>query len=405
MLFDDPNKVGVANLVSDLLMEGTKNKTPIELEEAIDELGARINMYSTKEEIVLQGNCLSSKINDVYALVEEILLEPRWDEKEFARVKDETVEAINRNSFNPTRIASQVFDKLIYGEDNILSNSSLGTRESVKSITIDDLKNYYAKYFSPSLAYISVVGNISKDDAVSLFKSLESKWEAKDIELPELKFPEGPSKSVLCFVDFPNAKQSQIRAGNLSLSYSDPDYYKAVVMNYKLGGSFSGLLNLILREEKGFTYGARSGFSGSVYPGEFTASSAVMSSATLESVEIVKDEIGKYRGGISNEDLEFTKNALVKSNARRFETLGALLGMVNDIAKYNFPVDFIKNQEYEARNMTLEEHKQLAEKYLHPDKMYYLVVGDAATQFQPLRKLGFDEVVLMDKEGNVVKKY
>ncbi|MFI5237496.1 MAG: M16 family metallopeptidase, partial [Ignavibacteriales bacterium] len=126
MLLDDMNKIGVANLMSDILMEGTKNKTPVELEEAIDELGASVSMYTTKETIVIDVNCLASKFYNVYDLVEEILFEPRWDEKEFERIKRETIERINRNEADPTAVATDVFNKLIYGDNNILSNNTYG---------------------------------------------------------------------------------------------------------------------------------------------------------------------------------------------------------------------------------------------------------------------------------------
>jgi zinc protease len=166
-------------------------------------------------------------------------------------------------------------------------------------------------------------------------------------------------------------------------------------MNYKLGGSFNSIVNMILREEKGYTYGARTGFSGSFIPGPFAASSSVQSRVTLESVQIFKDSMTSYRDGVSAGDLEFTKSALVKSNARRFETLGSLMSMLDTIVTYDFPDDYIKKQEEIARNMTLERLKELAQKYIHPDRMIYLIVGDAATQLEPLEKLGFGKPVLI----------
>ena len=401
MLLDDPNKIGVANLITDIMMEGTTNKTPIELEEAIDELGASINMYTGKESITISANCLSSKFNDVLALVEEILSEPRWDEKEFARIKDETIETIKRRKANPTSIASSVFTKLVYGKSHLLSNSTFGTVESVNSINIDDLKKYYEENFSSNITKIVVVGDVTEKSALNVFSSLK-KIAAKDVTLPDLPTPSTLETSKIYFVDFPKAKQSQIYIGCLGMKFTDPDYYRTTVMNYKLGGSFNGVLNLILREEKGYTYGARSRFSGTNYPGRFAASSSVRSTATFESVLIFKDEITKYQQGISPEDLQFTKDALIKSNALRFETLGALMGMVNQIATYGMPEDFIKEQESIVRNMTLEEHKKIASQYLDPNKMIYLIVGDAATQMYQLRNLGFGAPILIDKEGNVI---
>ena len=203
--------------------------------------------------------------------------------------------------------------------------------------------------------------------------------------------------------DIPNAKQSVINIGYISMPRTDADYYPAEVMNYKLGGSFSGNVNLILREEKGYTYGARTGFSAGKVPGKFSATSSVRTNTTGESVQIFMDEITKYKDGISSEDLEFTKNALIKSNALRFETQGSLLGMLQDINLYNLPSNYIENEEAIVQKMTLEQHQALANKFLDASKMAYVVVGDAATQYAQFKDMGFDEVKLLDKNGDEVK--
>jgi zinc protease len=397
-LLDDFDQVGVANLVSDLLMEGTLNKTPIELEEAIDDLGASIMMYTGREAITLRANCLSSKITDVFALVEEILLEPRWDAKEFERIKRETLESINRNKANPNAIASNVFNDLTYGEKHIYRYPTVGTTDSVESISLEDVKTYYTNNFSPSVAHVAIAGNISRAEAVRTFKPLEDKWPARDVVFPEYPLPEPRAAAMVCFVDVPNAKQSVIRIGSLGLAYPDADYYPAYVMNYKLGGSFNSIVNMILREEKGYTYGARSSFSGSRLPGTFAASSSVQSRVTLESVQIFRDSMTDYREGISADDLGFTKSALLKSNALRFETLGSLIGMLNTMGNYGFPADYIKQQEAVVRDMTLDRHRELARKYIEPDKMVYLVVGDAATQMNGLEQLGLGKPVLIENK-------
>lgn len=402
LLLDDINKVGAANLVSKMLMQGTKNKTPLELEQAIEDLGSNIYLYTTDDDISVRGNCLSNKFAETVKLVEEIMFEPRWDEKEFSRLKDETIEGIKRNKTSASSTASLVFSKLVYGDDNIISKNTAGTEESVNALTMDDLKNYYKKSFAPQNTNITIAGNVSESDVVDAFKNLESKWNKTEVTIPTPNKFNDVVDSKVYFVDFPGAKQSEIRIGNLSLAFTDPDFFKATVMNYKLGGSFNGIVNLILREEKGYTYGARSGFSGSEYPGYFVASAGVQSNATLESVQIFKDEITKYREGISLEDLQFTKDALIKSNALRFETIGALRGMLGQIAKYNLPYDYIKDQEKQIEDMNQNELKNLAQKYLHPDKMIYLIVGDKATQMDNLKQLGFGDPILLDKDGNKV---
>ncbi len=402
-LLDDMQKNGVANLMSDIMMEGTANKTPEQLEEAIDLLGADIRMYTTDESIVIRGNTLTRNFDKTMDLVTEILLEPRWDEDELARIKTKTINQIERSDANPNAVANRVYNKVLYGEDHIFSYPVSGTIESVKDITMNDLKEFYNMNFSPSVSTFQIVGKIDKATVLNDLNGMEERWAAKDVTIPEYPIANNRDKATLYFVDMPNAKQSVINIGYIALPRTDKDYYPTEVMNYKLGGSFSGNVNMILREEKGYTYGARSNFSGSKIPGTFTASSSVRTNTTGESVQIFKDEISKYKEGISPEDLEFTKNALIKSNARRFETQGSLLGMLQEINEYDLPANYIENEEAIINNMTLEQHQQLANKYLDASKMAYLVVGDAATQYAQFKKMGFDEVKLLDKNGEEVK--
>ena len=403
LLLDDINKVGVANLMTDIMMEGTQNKTPLELEEAIDELGANISMYTGQEAIVIRANGLKSKVNEIYALVEEILLEPRWDETEFARIKDETIETINRRKVNPASIASSVFNKLVFGEDHIFAHSTLGTVETVQDITIDDLRAFYEANYSPSVAHISIVGDITQAEAVELFDGMGTEWEAKEVDFPEYADPALPDRSRLYFVDMPDARQSQIYVGHLGIDRSNPEYYAATVMNHRLGGSFNSVLNLILREEKGYTYGARSRLGGGTLPGLFLASSAVQANATRESAEIFRDEIARYREGIAEEDLTFVQNALIQSNARRFETLGAVQGMLDAIANFDLPMDYVLQEQAVVQNMTLDEHRRLSQEYIHPDNMIYVIVGDGASQLRGLRGLGLGNPIELDADGNRVR--
>ena len=402
-LMDDINKNGVANLMTDIMMEGTANKTPLELEEEIEMLGANINMYTTRESIVIQVNTLVRNYEATLSLVEEILLQPRWDDEEFARIKTATINQIKRSDANPNAVASRVFNKLLYGKDHIFSYPTSGTEASVSAITMDDLKAFYQNNFSPSITRFHVVGKINQTAALSGLSALESAWASKDVSIPEYPIANNRDKASLYFVDVPNAKQSVINIGYIALPRTDEDFYPAEVMNYKLGGSFSGNVNLILREEKGYTYGARTRFGGSKIPGTFIASSSVRTNTTGESVAIFKEQIASYKEGVSEEDLTFTKNAMIKSNARRFETQFALLGMLQEMSNYGLAPNYIEGEENVIRNMTLEQHKALANKYLDESKMAYLVVGDATTQFPQFKEMGFDEVLLVDKEGEEVK--
>ncbi len=398
-LFDSPEKNGVANLVTDIMMEGTATKTPEELEEEIALLGSNINMSTGTTQINVRASSLSRNFEKTMAIVEEIMLQPRWDEAEFARIRTMTINDLKRQQSYPAYMAGQIFNGNVYGKQHILGLPVSGTPQTVETLGIDDVKAYYTNYFTPSLARIHVVGNIAQEEVMAALNSLGAKWNGPDIALPEYPYPQEVQGKILYFVDFPEAKQSVINIGYLALKRDDPDFHAATVMNYKLGGSFSGNVNMILREEKGYTYGARTSFGDSPYKAPFTASSSVRTNTTLESVSIFKEEMEKYRQGISEEDLTFTKNSLIKSNARSMETLGEKMEVLRTMSKYNWDVSYLTKEEDITRNMTLEQHKALAEKYIDPNKMIYVVAGDANTQFEALNAAGFDEVYLLDSEG------
>jgi zinc protease len=389
------NKAGVASLFASMMNEGTKNRTPEELEDAIGLLGASINFSSGDENISVSVSTLARNFEKTVALVEEMLLEPRWDEERFALAKTRVINNLKRSKASPDYLASTTLEKLIFGENNILGLENSGTEESVTALTMDDLKNYYEKYVSPSSARLLIVGDIDKAKVETGLAGLSTKWPAKEVTMPEVKLPVPPEKSAIYFVDMPDAKQSVISIGCPEIPRTNPDYYPLYVANYKLGGSFNGIFNLILREEKGFTYGARSSNSGGKYTGTFTASSRVRTNSTLESVTIFKTEMEKYRENMPQEYVDFTKSSLLKSNALRFETIGSLLGVLSTMTSYNLPPDYIKQEEDYVKGLTIDKQLEYAKKYIDPSKMYYVVVGDAKTQLKELEKVGLGKPILV----------
>mgnify|MGYP001241978390 FL=1 len=394
-LLDPLEKAGLASLTASLMNEGTANKTPEELEDAIRLLGASISFSGGSENITVRVSTLARNFEKTLALVEEMLFEPRWDEEQFDLAKSRIINNLKRNKANPSYLASNTLNSLVFGEGNILAVETAGTEESVSSITIDDLKNFYGSNFSPTLASFIVAGDVDQQRVEAALAGLNEKWQPKEVSLPQISIPEAPEKSQIYFVDVPGAKQSVIYIGAPSIARTNPDYYPAYVTNYKLGGSFNGIFNLILREEKGFTYGARSNFSGARNYGTFVASSMVSTNSTLESVSIFKTEMEKYRKEIPQEYVDFTKSALLKGNARSFETLGGLLNMLNNMASYDLPADYIKREEAFVKELTTDKIIGLANKYIDPARMYYVVAGDAATQLGPLEKAGLGKPVLV----------
>lgn len=398
LMLEDPDKVGVSNLMADLMTKGTANKTPEELEEAIDLLGASINVYAGQQSVTIRGNSLARNYEETMALVREIMLEPRWDEREFELAKQSTLSQIAQQSANPNSIASNTYNKLLYGEDHILSFNSIGTTSTVENITLNDLKAYYDSYFSPSVAYMHVVGAIDERQVVASLKGLSTQWETKPVEIPEFDLPEAPESSTVYFYDVPDAKQSVLRFGYLAMPETHPDFYKANIMNYKLGGGgFASRLTQELREGKGYTYGIGSGFSGSDIAGPFIISSGVRTNVTYESAALVKEILEQYPETFTAEDLENTKSYLIKSSARQFETSGSKLNMLANISSYGWSPDYVKERQATVQNITQEEIQELARTYADPGKMIWLVVGDAKTQMDRLEQLGFGEPVLVNE--------
>jgi len=384
---------GVAGMVASVLPQGTKNRTPEELEEEIELLGSSINVNSGREETTLRSSSLSRNFDKTVALMKEIILEPRWDTAEFSMARIRTKNRIIQSQAQPRSVANQLFFKLLYGTENILGYNPAGTIESIDKIKPGDLKEWYDKNFSPSVTKILVAGNVTKEQVLAALKPLETEWKAKPVTMNSYPIPPEPEKSQIYFVNIPGSRQSVIYIGYLTLSRDNPDYVKADFVNYRLGGAFTSILNQILREEKGFTYGASSYFQEMKVKSPFVAATSVRSNATLESVKIFRDEMEKYRKGISENDLQFIKNCMIRSNALRFETNGSLVDMLSTMSKYGLPDDYIKKEEDVIKNITVEEHKAITDKYIVPDKMYYIIVGDAATQMAPLEKIGFGKPV------------
>ena len=397
MLLENSAKIGVSNMLADLMTKGTKNKTPEQLENAIESLGATIRAYATDESIFISVNTLAKNYDATMALVQEIVLQPRWDAKEFDLIKQSTLSQILQQKADPNSIARNEYKKLIYGTGSILANNRIGSESSVKSITIDDLKTYYAQNMAPSVTNFQIVGAISKNDVINSLASLNKTWESKTVVIPTLADTNTVSSSKIYFYDVPGAKQSVIRIGYPALAAIDADFYPAQILNYRLGGgSFASQLTQELREGKGYTYGISSSFSGSINKGPFTIASGVRSNVTFESVNLIKDILMQYGKNFNDTDLEVTKGNLIKSNARAFETLSSKLDMLYNINNYNYSNDYAKQQENIVNKITIEELKQFSELYLNPNKMIYLIVGDAETQLKKLELIGFGTPVLLN---------
>ncbi|WP_435577475.1 M16 family metallopeptidase [Gilvibacter sp.] len=398
---DPMDKAGLASLAADLMNEGTALKTPAELEEAIGLLGSSLGIYSGLEETVISGNCLARNFEQTMALVEEMLLQPRWDEAEFNRLMQELKTGLKGREANPTAIAAINFNKLIYGPDHIYSIPTNGTLETADNITLDDVKAYYEQYIKPGNASFHVVGDLSQTEIESALSGLSERWTGSASSESQWAVNPAGTPGTLYFIDVPNSKQSVLYIGKMALSSADADAPKLRFANEILGGGSSGRLFQVLRIGKGYTYGAYSRVPGRADIAPFTISTSVRANATLPSLEIIQEMVQDYGPGFTEADVELTKNKVVKQNTRAFESFGAKLGILQSISKYGLSKDFVDQEQKLLMDMSLEDFKAVIGDYIQEQEMIYVVVGDKATQYAEVQKLGLD-VVELDIFGNPV---
>lgn len=397
LLLDPEGKTGLSYITAALMNEGTALKTPEELESAMGLLGARIRFMSNVEGMGVSISGLSKNFKEVIALTEEMMLQPRYDSAALARIKSEIKSRIRQNSVNPRSISMNVTAKLLFGDDATLAKEAFGTPESVDAITMDDIKAFYNANYSPSIASFTIAGAIDQKKTEKVLASLVEKWGAKDVTVPEPKAGIAAKRGTIYFVDYPGAPQSMIVVSKTSVPFNSPDFYPTVIANYRLGSGSQGMLFDVLRLQKGFTYGAYSVVMGAEYLNTFMASSSVQGSATKESVQLFRDLIGNYAETFNDELLATTKNSMLRAKASSFETIGALVEMLDNIASYNMPFDYVKQQEAEIKNMTIEKAKEVIQKNLNVNEMVFVVVGDAKTQMKPLESLGLGKPVLVTR--------
>ena len=400
-----PTKSGLAVMTAQMMNESTLNFTSEEIQEELRKLGSSISVFAGEDQTILSINTLKKNLDETLELAEEIMFRPKFDQADFDRLKKQQLEGIQANYKDPSAIANLVFQRLMYGDEHIYSIPTGGIEETVNNITLDDVKSFYNKYYAPEISELVIVGDVSEKEILGKLDFLRN-WERKGVEIPELPAPKPSQNTKLYLVDKKGAPQSEIRVGYLTdLTYDvTGDYFKSYLMNYPLGGAFNSRINLNLREDKGWTYGARSYFDVSDEPGPYVASAGVKASATDSAVYEFMKEISDYREkGMTDEELEFMRNSVGQRDARSYETPGQKASFLRRVVHYNLDKGYVDEQTKIIREVTKEELNALARKYLQDDNMYILVVGDGASNRQGLQRLGY-EIVPVDEKGEILSE-
>jgi len=394
--YSSVNKPAVAALTADMLEKGTVQKTTAQLEDAIKSLGSSVSVSNGDTGTFVTGTTLKRNFNKTVDIVMEMLNEPRWDAEEFALLKSKTLQNITQSEGNPNAISARENAKLNYPADNIYHYTSYGPKEKLEAVTLDDLKTFHKAYYGLSDAKLRIVGDYFPSDVKVKLGNGPAAVQDDIRVVPGQAKPITESK--VYFYDVPGAKQSVLRIERPSLTAKDEDYAMAEAINFPLGGIYTSKLMTKLRVEKGYTYGIGSAFFGNEDRGIFTVRSSVRTNVTKESIDLIQDIVGNYGKDFSQEELDIMKGALLRGQALKSETLNDKLGMLNEISSYGYADDFRAQNAKAVEAMTLEDFKALAAKYLRPDAMNYLVVGDAETQAEGLKDLGYGDPIMLNKD-------
>lgn len=401
---NNPSKQGLANLFATMMNEDTKNYTAEAFTTELQKLGSDISVGAGLDATNISVRCLKKNLKPTLALLEERMLRPSFKEETFNTKKKRTIQSIKNALNQPSYIASTIFEKLMNG-DNVMGWTSSGTEATLANINLSDVQNYYKDNFNFNEAKIVVVGNVSKEEVLSGLKFLE-KLPNKEVKLPSIPAAPKAKSTKIYFVDVPNAAQTEFRIGYVTnLKYdATGNYYKSNIINFPLGGAFNSRVNLYLREDKGWTYGARCGFNGDLYSGSFEFSAGIKANATDSALKDVMNILSDYRlKGMTAEELKFTQNSIGQSEARKYESGGQKAAFLSRLMTYNLSPKFPDEQSKILSSMTLGEANEFIREALpSTDKMNILLVGDKAKLWDRLKALGY-EMVELNKNGERVE--
>ena len=395
----DPGKAGIASLTASMLNEASEKYSAEEISSRLSKLGSTISFSGGTNQTTIWVESLTKNLDSTLVLLEERLLHPKFDQVDFDRLKKQRLEAIANQKTQPGVVASNVFNRLLYGEANIKAIPVIGNTNTVATLTLEDVKAFYKANLSPTLTNLVIVGDVEQQQIMPKLAFLK-KWAATKAVVPEEAKTASIDKARIYLVDKEKAAQSEIRIGYIALPFdATGDYYKSEIMNYSLGDAFSSRINLNLREDKGYTYGAGSYFSGNLYAGPYTAYAGVRSNVTDSAVmEFIKEIKNYAESGITDTELSFTRNAMGQRDALKYETAYQKANFLDDIITYNLEADFVDQQTKILKSISKAEIDALGKKYLPLDKMVIVVVGDKALIKPGLEKLGY-EIVETDTDG------
>lgn len=392
-------KLGVGNLTSYVLNESTTENTAEHLDTELAKLSSTVRFYSDGEYANVSVGGLTKNLGATLKIATERLLKPKFDPDEFDRWKKQALKLISLGDEYGPELANRVIPLVLFGDSNQFAYTSIGLEETVERIELDDVREFYSKHYSPSVAEIMVISDLSREEVLSQLSVLES-WSEKPV--PDAKaferFPEVDGGTIY-FVDLPGAEQSEIRVATRSTTYDAlGENYRLTLLNHSLAGSFNSRINLNLREENGYTYGAYGYQRSNEYSGRYVVQTSVRNDVTGAAITEIFSEIdGLVEAGMTEDELTFTRRSIGLNDALSYETPNHKVNVIAQTQRYNLAPGWRKEQHRILQNITVPELNELARKFLDTDEMITVVVGDKAEVYPQLKALG-RRIVEVDRQ-------
>ncbi|WP_349919624.1 M16 family metallopeptidase [Aeromonas veronii] len=381
-------ELGLASLTAAMLEQGTVRLSEAELSDELQKLGASISVSTAQYNSLITISSLTDKLPQTLALVREVFERPGMREADFERLKAQMLQGMKQSEQQPEWLAGQAFRELVYGKQNRLGQPSNGVLTDVEKLTLADVKRFYQAYYNPTNAKVVVTGDVTQQQIESELGFLPE-WKGAAPKLGDLK-PQGEqAKPGIYLVDKPGAPQSVIRIGRRAMAFDTTgDYFVANLMNFNLGGNFNSRINLNLREDKGYTYGASSGFSANREAGVFATGANVRTDATVDAIRQFLKEMDGYRAsGPTPVELAYMRSAVSQQDALSYETLGQKAGFLLQMIMYDLKPDYVQAQSQLIKTVSPETLKASAARWLNPADMVIVVVGDKQKLEKPLAEL------------------
>jgi zinc protease len=406
---DSLSKPGTSNLALAMISNGTRTRDALQISARSEELGAEIGAGSTLDTSFIALNAISSQLPNSLELFSDVLLNPTFPQVELDRLKNQSIAAIQQAKSQPRGIASRLFPSLVYGEGHAYSNpfSGIGTEATVKSMTVEELRAFYHRWVRPDNATLLIVGDTTLQQIQPLLEQRLSGWKAPAEPLPakQLARVPLPTKPRVFLVNRTAAEQSLIFAVQLAPPRSDPANIAFETVNTVLGGSFISRINMNLRQDKHWSYGAGSSLIDAKGQRPFVVSALVQTDKTAESVQETLKELRGLAGAHQATDVELraAKDALVLTLPGSNETAREVASSYADILTFGLPDSYLNDYVDKVEALTAADLQSAAAQLIHPDAFTWVIVGDLAAIEAPIRKLSIGEVKVLDADGNIVR--